>query len=229
MIAVGATNPDDTRTKRFVFSNFITDLVVQDLVSEERGSTFGYYIDVVAPGNFVPVMNTQTDLFPYILGGTSFAAPIVAGICTLLLAQDSTRTPAELKHIIRSTAQDSVGDPEEDIPGFDIYHGYGRVNAYNALMFKSNTSKPQPKINKEELTVYPNPASKKIYLEQKNLEPGSTYILYNELGKLILHASVGENTKTDLKIDISGLSSGIYWMQSINILGERLTKKIQVK
>ena len=76
--------------------------------------------------------NSNTD-YNYYWGGTSQASPLVAGIASLLLSQDSTRTPDQIYQIIRDSADDQVGDPAEDVQGYDIYHGYGRVNAYQAL------------------------------------------------------------------------------------------------
>src|SRR5690606_19030530 len=57
----------------------------------------------------------------------------VSGLASLLLAQDPSRTPAMLRSIIQETADDQVGKPAEDTPGWDRYHGHGRVNAFRAL------------------------------------------------------------------------------------------------
>lgn len=112
-IAVGATTPMDERAS---YSNYNT------------------YIDVVAPGSRIYGLNKNnfSDL-NYYLQGTSQAAPAVAAISSLLLAQDPSRSPQEIKQLIRSTAEDQVGKASEDTPGHDYYHGYGRVNAFKAL------------------------------------------------------------------------------------------------
>ena len=117
--SVGSTDPDDSRTSPFFWGG---------------GSSYGSHIDVVAPGNYIYSLsfNSNTN-YNYYWGGTSQASPLVAGIASLLLSQDSTRTPDEIYQIIRDSADDQVGDPAEDVQGYDIYHGYGRVNAYQAL------------------------------------------------------------------------------------------------
>ena len=120
VIAVGATNPDDTRAQPFFWD-------------EKSGSNYGNHISVVAPGNYIYGLSPKGDNFFW--GGTSQAAPIVAGLAALLVAQDMSRTPQDIKHIIEITADDKVGDPAQDINGWDMYYGFGRVNAYRALRY----------------------------------------------------------------------------------------------
>lgn len=122
-IAVGSTDANDERTSPFFWSS-------------TSGSSYGNHIDVVAPGNYIYGLNFQSNTnYNSYWGGTSQASPIVAGLSALLLAQDPSRTPDDIRNIIRSTAEDQVGDPSEDTPGYDIYYGYGRVNAHQALQF----------------------------------------------------------------------------------------------
>ena len=61
-------------------------------------------------------------------GGTSSAAPKASGIVALLLSANPDLTPAEIKNILRTTADDI------DIPGIDDKTGAGRINAHSALM-----------------------------------------------------------------------------------------------
>ncbi|MDP2176146.1 MAG: S8 family serine peptidase [Bacteroidota bacterium] len=127
VIAVGSTNSNDTRTKPFFWSS-------------TSGSNFGNHISVVAPGNFVYGLNhlSNTNYASY-WGGTSQAAPHVAGLAALLLAQDLSRTPAQIKSIIEASAEDLVGATNEDTPGWDQYYGHGRINAYRALCLTSSS------------------------------------------------------------------------------------------
>lgn len=59
--------------------------------------------------------------------GTSAAAPLVAGLAGQLFAQDPARTPAQVRALIESSADD-LG-----IAGRDDAFGYGRINAGRAL------------------------------------------------------------------------------------------------
>lgn len=63
----------------------------------------------------------------YRASGTSFAAPIVTGVASLMLSKNPELTAVELGRILRQTAEDV------DVPGVDQFSGYGIVNAVNAL------------------------------------------------------------------------------------------------
>ncbi len=63
----------------------------------------------------------------YRASGTSFAAPFVAGLASLMIANDPSLTNTQVINIIKSTARD-VGTP-----GVDQYTGYGIIDAAAAL------------------------------------------------------------------------------------------------
>ncbi len=125
-ITVAATGRDDKRAK---FSNF------------------GAAVDIAAPGvEVLSLRARQTDLMLladktykpganivgrdglyYHLSGTSFSAPFVAGVASLLFSIDQDLTPGEVKRMILQSARDI------DTPGFDWLSGYGLLDAKAAL------------------------------------------------------------------------------------------------
>lgn len=117
VIAVGATNPNDTRANPFNWGG---------------GSNYGDHISVCAPGNCIFGLY-YTSSYTYYYSGTSQAAPHVTGLVSLLIAQDSTRTVEDIRMLIESTSEDGVGLTIEDKPLWDPYYGFGRINAYQAL------------------------------------------------------------------------------------------------
>ncbi len=120
VLAVGSTGPDDRRAK--------------GLNPGSSPSNFGDRLDLVAPGDFIPVLDiSSNEPYDQLASGTSMATAHVSGVVALLLAQDPRRTPAQIRTILCSTADDLVGDPLEDAPGRDKYYGCGRVNPYRAL------------------------------------------------------------------------------------------------
>jgi len=118
-IAVGATDCDDTRV---------------DATNTQWGSNYGNHIDLVSPGNWVYGLRNDSNDYGYWYGGTSMAAPMVAGVASLLLSINPDLTVEEIREILRNTADDQVGKPNEDASGFDIYYGAGRLNAEAALL-----------------------------------------------------------------------------------------------
>ncbi|MCL4860957.1 MAG: S8 family peptidase [Caldilineaceae bacterium] len=99
-------------------------------------SNYGSYIDVAAPGDDIfstyPDLNNQFGGY-LSMSGTSMAAPFVAGLAGLLLAQNPERTPDDLAHLITSTAID-LG-----LPGRDPIYGYGRIDPVAALLAEAET------------------------------------------------------------------------------------------
>ena len=121
VFAIGATDTDDNRCLRFTWGG---------------GSCWGKHISVVAPGNKIYGLDYESiTSYESMWSGTSQSTAIVSGIASLLLSQKPSRTAAEIKEIIISTAKDQVGDSRADKPGWDKYYGYGRVDAYSALTY----------------------------------------------------------------------------------------------
>lgn len=131
VFAVGATDTDDRRCKRFSWGG---------------GSCWGKHISVVAPGNKIYGLDYESDdNYDVYWSGTSQSTAIVSGIASLLLAQNPSRSADDLKRIIKLSSRDLVGDLREDKPGWDQYYGYGRVDSYNALTYENDVD-----IRKEE-------------------------------------------------------------------------------
>ncbi|RME49850.1 MAG: hypothetical protein D6790_21985 [Caldilineae bacterium] len=127
VLTVAATGTDD---RRAFFSNW------------------GTQVDVAAPGvDILSLRARRTDLlrdlkgiqyepghayvgrekFFYRATGTSFAAPLVTGVASLLLSARPDLTAAELRRMIIQSARDV------DVPGIDQYTGYGLIDAEAAL------------------------------------------------------------------------------------------------
>lgn len=86
-------------------------------------SNFGAKIDFVAPGVDIPVVTSATDSSYGSLSGTSFSAPQVSGVVALMLSKNRDLTVEQIRQILRKTAQD-IGPA-----GFDVYTGFGIINA----------------------------------------------------------------------------------------------------
>ncbi|WP_328993080.1 S8 family serine peptidase [Kribbella sp. NBC_01245] len=92
-------------------------------------STWGGWVDIAAPGTGI-VSTFPRDLYPSgygISGGTSFSAPLVAGLAALVRTRYPSLTPAQVIGRLKTTARDA--GPR----GIDPYYGFGLVDAYAAL------------------------------------------------------------------------------------------------
>ncbi|MFH2066324.1 MAG: S8 family peptidase [Pseudomonadota bacterium] len=90
-----------------------------------RFSNWGDWVDVSAPGQHI-VSTMNNDRYGQI-HGTSFSAPIVAGIAALLVSHYPDWTPAQIHDRIMATV-----DVRESLK--DANATSGRVNAYRALL-----------------------------------------------------------------------------------------------
>ena len=97
------------------------------------GSDYGSALDVMAPGTRIHTTDIRgsggysggdyTSTFT----GTSSATPFVAGVAALIRSQNINLTAGQVYTILRESCDDLGA------PGFDIFTGWGRLNAYVAL------------------------------------------------------------------------------------------------
>ena len=120
-ITVGGTERNDTRAS---FSNY------------------GPALDLVAPARDIYTLYKGGELvFDF---GTSFAAPQVSGVASIVASLKPNITQREMEQLLCASAQDGVGDAT-DTPGWDQYYGFGRLNAKYAVQIAASTSAlPEP-------------------------------------------------------------------------------------
>lgn len=97
-------------------------------------SSYGQYVDLSAPG--VGIWSTTRGGGYGSASGTSFSSPIVAGVIALMMAANPVLTPSELEDVLLGSALDLGSE------GYDIYFGYGRVDAAEAVRQVSGASPP---------------------------------------------------------------------------------------
>jgi thermitase len=200
VMAVGSTSPDDTRTVPFFGK--ITG-----------GSNYGNHLSVCAPGNIIYGLNHQSNTdYSWRWGGTSQATPHVAGLASLLLAQNPSLSPAQMRSIIETTAEDQVGKPTEDVKGKDPYHGWGRINAYQALLQIATSIKDAITFNSAK--VFPNPTTDRVIITLPELATNSLARLsiYNYLGAEIKQDEQ-QTSSNGLELNFMGLESGMYMVK----------------
>ena len=100
------------------------------------GYTYGPFVDFTAPGVLVYTTFPAENGYYGYASGTSFASPIVAGTIALLMATNPDLTPSQIYDILKNSSVD-LGTP-----GYDYYFGWGRVDAYGALLQTTPTPSP---------------------------------------------------------------------------------------
>ncbi len=109
VIAVGRSRRDDT----------------------EDNSARGAQLDFLAPG--VNVVSTGSGGGTRTATGTSFAAPLAAGVGALALAANPDLSADEVCQVMRASC-DKIGGVTYDAQGHHTDYGYGRVNAFRTVM-----------------------------------------------------------------------------------------------
>ncbi len=220
VMAVGATNVDDSRCVPFGSGG-----------AGSQGSNFGNYISVVAPGNWiVGCVASGTD--NYSIGnsynGTSQAAPHVTGLASLIYVVNPNLTPAQVKNIIETTAKDQVGIPVEDIAGWDKYMGWGRIDAYQALLTAQTTIGVKNKTDySARLQLYPNPFNERVYFlfDDASANTMHSIVIYDVMGKMVKQISERKNR---IEVGREGMEEGIYLYTIISENGQVQNGKLIV-
>ncbi|MGH9722028.1 MAG: S8 family serine peptidase [Bryobacteraceae bacterium] len=94
-------------------------------------SNFGTWIDLSAPG--ASIFTTMNGGGYGYWNGTSFASPLTAGIAALALSKNPALGAAALVSLLQQNSDD-LGSA-----GFDSSFGWGRVNAYRAVVAAQNS------------------------------------------------------------------------------------------
>lgn len=134
--AAGNGNEDVGSDEWATHPNVITVAASTDFDRRATYSDYGKEIDVCAPssGGINGITTTKNGGYWSRFGGTSAAAPIVAGIAALLLSLDNELTAKEIKEKLISSA-DKIDRQSSSYSsnGHSNLYGYGRVNARKAL------------------------------------------------------------------------------------------------
>ena len=152
----------------------VSGLEYEDVIG--TWSSYGSDISLSAPG--VGIFTTNRDGTYAGWSGTSLASPIAAGVAALVVSLNPELTNASILDLLKNNSDD-LGTA-----GYDIYYGYGRVNAYRALLAAGG---PPPLDTTPPVTSITSPA------------PGSTVS-----GSVTVPVSATDNvgvTKVELYLD----------------------------
>ncbi|MGB9613032.1 MAG: FG-GAP-like repeat-containing protein, partial [Candidatus Margulisiibacteriota bacterium] len=123
--------------------------------SLDKFSVFGPGIDLAAPGSNIVTARKDGGYLTF-SAGTSYSAPHIAGLASLILAQDPSLTPDQVMAVIRNSAIDL------QTPGWDYKTGWGKIDAYAALRDMNTYVYPNARM------FFPKPNS--LFYQKKPIE-----------------------------------------------------------
>lgn len=123
------SNPDTGVPVNIYPASYEGVISVGSINSNQILSTFSMYsdmLDVVAPGE--SIVTTGMNNTYITASGTSFSAPMVSGVIGLMISYLEGVSDDDIMNKLINTATD-LG-----IEGYDIYHGNGLIDAYQAML-----------------------------------------------------------------------------------------------
>ncbi|MCK8480976.1 S8 family serine peptidase [Psychroserpens algicola] len=185
--------------------------------------------DITAPGNTIvssvssfdsnymasssSVVNGVTDgsqeWWYATLEGTSMAAPVVTGIIALWLQANPNLTPNDIKQLLDNT---SIQDAFTGTSANNIW-GRGKIDALSGMSLIEQTLSIDDHTQNSNLILYPNPTYGIINIRTTHVY--SDFKLFNVLGQEFKNFEV-KSTSQGYVLDVSNLSSDVYYLQVIN-------------
>lgn len=153
--------------------------------------------------------------------GTSLACPMVAGVCALILSANPNLSPAEVKEILKSTADNNASPNNK--------YGWGIVNSLSALERALDIRHNTPE-SYQLSQNYPNPFNPETNINYKlNVDRFVNIKVFNVLGKEVttLVNQKQNSGNYNVKFNSNGISSGIYFY-SMYIDGNQIDSKKMV-
>jgi hypothetical protein len=166
--------------------------------------------DVVARGAAAFVVNSDNVIINN--NGTSFSSPIMAGGIASLWQALPDASHEDIKQYVRMSAS------QFNTP--DFFLGYGIPNLELALEIGLSLSEEEF----VRFKVFPNPVTDFLNIQIPTTTEGTHLKIYNVLGKLILEKHI---TKSETKLDVSSMASGIYMMSFTSEKGSKTFKLIK--
>jgi len=149
---------------------------------------------------------------PFGSNGTSFSAPMIAGIVTQILEVNPDLKPREVWHLLTSTAS-QASSPDNNL-GWGIVDAFSAIKAAQSLAV-NRSSEPLPSSGKLIIhPPYPNPFNGIVHFTIESLEPvhHARLSIFDVLGREVTTVYEGpiQTGGFPIQFDGHGLSPGVY-------------------
>lgn len=191
---------------------------------------WGDSLDIAAPGVDIAATDMRGsygfdagDYTPE-FGGTSAACPNAAGVMGLILSANPALKAREARYVLESTC-DKVGGyaytPSRPNGTWSPELGYGRVNAYNAVLAAQNfvAVSPAAPVNTTQVMLHWSPASQAIAYTAHMARPSGLLLeLVDVQGRVLQTWDYSHEHRSAYQLDLQvaghALSQGVYILRS---------------
>lgn len=183
------------------------------------GSSVGSYDDAYQMGGGSWSVVTSQEVSPLngeeyrfaLAAGTSMSSPCVAGIVALLLEQNPTLWPYQLREVLQNTS--IIDDFTGPIPAEGVYDwGWGKINAHAAMQYVIEGVGIEQQATGTNFLLYPNPVQNTYSISYDSQTSETLTVSVLDLnGRTVStdnwQVTTGTNTQT---FDMTDLPSGMY-------------------
>lgn len=179
-----------------------------------------YTTDMLGPNGY------NNGIYNCCFGGTSAACPNVSGVAALLLSYDPELTLDESREILSRGCEKVGGYAYDSLAVYGTWTpelGYGRINAYHVLLEAgADPVSVETLVSDNELSVFPNPASEKIFINWQGIEAIQSVEVINVLGHSVVISDVIS------ELSIAHLPVGVYFVKINFEENKTLTRKLVI-
>lgn len=130
-----------------------------------------------------------------------FTAEINAGKTIITITPTAPLKSLQQYYFNIGELENNLGIPT--IPGMSVF-----TTEFSTIGFDD------PKISA--ITIYPNPASEKIYVKSNNISAIKSIELVNSIGTVVRYISTPQTTLNEVSVKVSDLPTGIYFVRVIS-------------
>ena len=134
LIAAAGNNGNNTPVYPAACSNVVAVSATNSSDTLPTWSNYGSYVDVSAPGESILTLY-GADSYAW-WSGTSFSSPVTSGTVALMASANPNLSNSQIVDLLLKNSDDLGA------LGYDVYYGWGRVNAYRAVFAAKNYVTP---------------------------------------------------------------------------------------